>query len=128
MLAGARMQVTTEPREWQFEKEAICFNCKTSAMQIVRIQSDRASVVCSTCQASRTYEIRSVIHGTDTPPMAPVGNKYDAWEFTKDTSCSYCKEQSTQNVYLDEHKVTAVCDQCGFVRVFKFSSLDILRE
>ncbi len=128
MLAGARMQVTTEPQEWQFEKEVICFSCKITTRQIVRIQDDLASVVCAKCQASRTYEIRSVIYGTDTPPMAPVGSKCDAWEFTKDTKCSHCKEQSTQNVYLDEHKVTAVCDECGFARVFKFSSLEIPRE
>ncbi|MGZ4936577.1 MAG: hypothetical protein ACXV4C_08525 [Halobacteriota archaeon] len=122
------MQVTTEPREWQFEKEAICFNCKTTTTQIVRIQDDLVSVVCATCQASRTYEIRSVIYGTDTPPMAPVGNQYDAWAFKKDTTCPHCKEQTMQNVYLDEHKVNAVCDECGFTRVFKFSSLEIPHE
>ncbi len=122
------MQVTTEPRKWHFEKEVICFNCKTSAIQTVRIEGDRASVVCSACQALRTYEIRSVIYGTDTPPMAPVGNTYDAWEFTKETTCSHCKELAAQSVYLDEHKVTAVCDECGFARVFKFSSLDIPHE
>ncbi len=119
------MQVTTEPREWQFQKEVICFNCNSTATQIVRIESEAVSVVCATCQASRTYEIRSVIYGTDTPPMAPVGNEYDVWEFRKDTQCSHCKEQSTQNVFLDEHKVNAVCDECGFTRVFKFSSVNI---
>ncbi len=128
MLAGARMQVATEPREWQFEKEAICFNCKTTSKQIVRMRDDLASVVCATCQASCTYEIRSVIYGTDTPPMAPSGNEYEVWEFTKDTTCPYCKEQSVQNVYLDEHKVNVVCDECGFTQVFKFSSLEIPHE
>ena len=128
MLAGVRMQVTTEPREWKFEKEAICFNCKIATIQGVRIQGDLASVVCTTCQASRTYEIRSVIYGTDTPPMAPVGSRYDVWEFKKDSTCLHCKEQSVQHVYLDEHKVNVVCDECGFTRVFKFSSLELPRE
>ncbi|MGZ4913317.1 MAG: hypothetical protein ACXV3U_01415 [Halobacteriota archaeon] len=119
------MHVTTEPREWQFQKEVICFNCKSAAAQIVRIGGEVVSVACVTCQASRTYEIRSVIYGTDTPPMPPAGNEYDVWEFRKDTTCPHCKEQSTQNVYLDEHKVNAVCDECGFTRVFKFSSVNI---
>jgi transcription elongation factor Elf1 len=118
------MHVTTKPIDWQFEKEAVCFHCQTKAKQILRIEDDWGSVTCSTCGAQRHYAMRSVIYGTDTPPMPPIGLKYDVWDFEKHDTCVYCKEQVVHRVYLDEHKMNVVCAECGFSRVFKFENLN----
>ena len=96
------MHATIIPEEWQFEKEVVCFNCHTRATQVVRIKDRQGSVICSACGAQRHYVIRSVIYGTDTPPMAPVGMKYDAWDFAKTSECLNCKEHARHSVHLDE--------------------------
>jgi transcription elongation factor Elf1 len=117
------MHVTTKSLEWQFEKEVICFHCQTKAKQILRIEDNGGTVTCSTCGAQRHYVTRSVIFGTDTPPMPPmplVGLKYDAWDFEKHNICVHCREHAVHSVYLDEHKMNVVCAECGFSRVFKF--------
>jgi transcription elongation factor Elf1 len=111
------------PEEWQFEKEVVCFNCQTKATQVVRIKDKQGSVICSACGAQRHYVIRSVIYGTDTPPMAPVGMKYDAWDFAKTSECLNCKEHARHNVHLDEYKMNVICDECGFSRVLKLDYL-----
>jgi transcription elongation factor Elf1 len=67
--------------------------------------------------------MRSVIYGTDTPPMSPVGLKYEVWDFEKQSDCVYCREQAVYSIHLDEHKMNVVCDECGFSRVFKLENL-----
>lgn len=120
------MRETIVPEEWQFQTEVVCFNCKAKAPQVLRIKDGQASVVCTACQASRLYVIRSVIYGTDTPPIAPLGRRYEPWEFAKTAVCLHCHEQSAQSIHLDEYKMNVVCKECGFTRIFKFDHLDFL--
>jgi transcription elongation factor Elf1 len=122
------MRATITSEEWQFEKDVVCFHCQTKATQVLRIEDGKGSVTCSACGAQRYYVIRSVIYGTDTPPMPPVGMKYDAWDFEKQSSCEHCKEEAVQSVHLDEFKMNVVCDQCGFSRVFKLDNLVFTQE
>jgi len=122
------MHATTVPEEWQFEKEAVCFNCQITATQVVLIKDRKGSVTCSACGAQRHYVIRSVIYGTDTPPMAPVGMKYDVWDFTKTSECLHCKEYARHNVHLDEYKMNVICDECGFSQVLKIDYLTLAHE
>ena len=122
------MHVTTEPLKWQFEKEVVCFHCQKKAKQILRIESNLGIVTCSTCGAQRRYVMRSVIYGTDTPPMLPIGLKYDAWDFEKHTVCMHCREESVHGVHLDEYKMNVICDECGFSRVFKLDNLVLTQE
>jgi transcription elongation factor Elf1 len=117
------MRATTIRDEWQFEKEVVCFNCQTKATQVVRIKDRKGSVICSACGAQRHYVIRSVIYGTDTPPMLPVGMKYDVWAFAKTSECLNCKEASRHGVHLDEYKMNIICDECGFSQVLKLDYL-----
>ena len=120
------MRETIIPEEWQFEKEVVCFNCKVKAPQLLRIKDGPASVICTDCKASRHYVIRSVIYGTDTPPIAPMGRRYEPWEFVKTAVCLHCHEQSVQTIHLDEYKMNVVCNECGFTRIFKFDHIEFL--
>jgi len=57
--------------------------------------------------------------------MAPAGNEYEVWRSRRMPSVLIAGTVYT-NVYLDEHKVNAVCEECGFTRVFS-SALSIFR-
>lgn len=126
--AGGPVRATPEPIGWQFEKEVVCFHCQIKAKQVLRIEDNWASVTCSMCGAQRHYVMRSIIYGTDTPPMPPIGLKYDAWDFEKQSKCVLCREQSVQVIHLDEYKMNVVCDECGFSRVFKLDKLTLTQE
>jgi transcription elongation factor Elf1 len=128
LSAGGPMRTIITPREWKFEKEVVCFHCQTKATQVLRIGDGQGIVTCLTCGAQRHYVIRSVIYGTDTPPMSPLGMKYDAWDFEKQSACVHCKEQAVHTVHLDEYKMNVVCDECGFSRVFKLDHLILTQE
>jgi transcription elongation factor Elf1 len=122
------MRVTTKPMEWRFEKEVVCFHCQTKAKQVLRIEDNTGCVTCSTCGAQRHYVMRSVIYGTDTPPMPPISLKYGTWGFKKHSACVHCMEQAVHSVNLDEIKMNVVCDECGFSRVFKFDTLILTQD
>jgi transcription elongation factor Elf1 len=123
--AGGTMPTRIQPEEWKFEKAVICFNCNNSATQVLSIQNEQAIVVCTSCNASRHYVIRSVIQGTDTAPVIALGGRYEPWEFEKVSTCINCKEPVINKIYLDDYKISVVCEECGFTRIFKFNSLEI---
>ncbi len=60
--------------------------------------------------------------------MSPVGIKYDAWDFEKQSACVLCKEKAVHSVHLDEYKMNVVCDECSFSRVFKLDYLVLTQE
>jgi len=122
------MRATTKPVKWQFEKEVVCFHCQTEAKQVLRIEDNWGNVTCSNCGVQRRYVMRSVIYGTDTPPMHPLGLKYDVWDFEKHSACVNCKEHALHGIHLDEHKMNVVCDECGFSRVFKLENLVLMQD
>ncbi len=122
--AGGNMPTRIQPEEWKFEKAVICFNCNNAATQVLSIQKEQAVVKCTSCNASCHYVIRSVIQGTDTTPVIALGGQHEPWEFEKVVICVNCKESVIHRIYLDDYKITVVCEECGFTRIFKFNSLE----
>lgn len=115
-MAGASWSI-----DWDFEKKAVCFNCKRDAVQKIKMLPVMANVACSNCGAERIYSIHGTFGGTCDLETVPRKRKYDVWRFTKKARCPSCGNESEHDIFMDEFKSSAVCPACCFTHLYRFN-------
>jgi DNA-directed RNA polymerase subunit RPC12/RpoP len=112
---------------WEFNKEAECFNCHKVSAQRVEIIPTETIVTCTNCGAERRYTIHGFfVAGKKADFEADrARRKYDLWKFIRNAKCANCLKQTEQEVTLDEFKSVVVCPSCLFTRIYKFNVYSI---
>ncbi len=116
------MEKGLQIREWDFDKDALCFNCRAEAVQRIEVTPEELVVTCVNCGAERHYELECS-HEARQKPRFDVDTsrlRYDAWKFEHEARCTHCHNRTKNEVTIDERKAAIVCPACLFSRIYGF--------
>lgn len=108
---------------WDFEKDALCFNCHKSAMQLIEIYPIETMVTCVNCFKERHYTVHRVYVADDREPFEDEDfrQRHDVWSFGITDRCLNCGNCVDNEVDVDEFRVRTICPICYYTRVYEFN-------
>ena len=107
--------------DWEFAKQAVCFNCRTSAEQRLRVLPVGITVACAHCGAERIFTIHGTLGTSCELPPEPEDHRYDIWHFTRKAGCSNCGSESEHEITMNEYRTIITCPICCFSHLYNFS-------
>ena len=109
-------------RQWDFNRDALCFQCRKEVVQRIQVLPDEIMVTCAGCGAERRYRLERTLlaghrhgSGADAPCPGP-----DAWRFIREARCLHCRKRTMHAVAIDEHTASITCPACSFSRIYTF--------
>lgn len=109
-------------RQWDFDRDALCFHCRSEAVQRIEVLPKAIIVTCADCGAERHYRLeRSQVlkqkprFGRDTSRL-----RYDTWKFLREARCPGCGNRTRNEFTIDEQAAAIVCPACSFSRFYAF--------
>lgn len=123
------MEEGLQIKEWDFDKDTLCFNCRSEAVQRIEVLPKNIIVTCVNCGAERHYELECS-HVPEHIPRFDVdkSRRYDAWKFSHRARCPHCGNRTDNEVTIDERKAAIVCPACRFTRVYTFNAYSKARR
>lgn len=107
-------------RQWDFDREVLCFHCRNEAVQRVEVLPEAIIVTCGDCGAERRYALeRSPVNKQRRDPDT-TGLHYETWKFTRVARCPGCGKRTGNEFTIDERAATIRCPACSFLRTYTF--------
>jgi DNA-directed RNA polymerase subunit RPC12/RpoP len=108
-------------RQWDFDRGALCFHCRSEAVQRIEVLPKAIVVTCADCGAERHYVLeRSLV--IKRPGTGRGGSKlrHEAWKFLWEARCPHCGNRTRNEFTIAEQAASIVCPACSFSRIYTF--------
>ncbi|HTX43534.1 MAG TPA: hypothetical protein VMC61_02305 [Methanocella sp.] len=107
---------------WDFDEEELCFNCRSEAVQRIKITHKELITQCTNCGAEAHYALYCTCEEPKKPEFIPtlVDREFGTWRFTHEARCPHCGRTTPNDVVVDVAMGMVVCDECSFTRLYRF--------
>ena len=110
-------------RQWDFNRDALCFQCRKEVVQRIQVLPDEIIVTCSDCGAERRYRLERSLVTRHKPRFAGAdipGPGQDAWKFLREARCPNCRNRALHEFTIGEHMASIACPACSYLRKYAF--------
>jgi transcription elongation factor Elf1 len=111
---------------WEFDKEELCFNCRSQAIQRIKVQPLELLTQCTNCGAEAHYAQYGAYQERKMPGLggSDVDKELGAWCFCQEARCPHCGSETPNQMVVDAAMSMVVCEKCLFTRLYKFDAFD----
>ncbi|WP_128859861.1 hypothetical protein [Methanocella paludicola] len=111
---------------WEFDKEELCFNCRSQAIQRIKVLSRELLTQCTNCGAEAHYALHGAYQEKKMPELigSDVGEALGAWCFCHEALCPNCSSETTNEVLIDTVMAMIACEKCLLTRLYRFDAFD----
>jgi DNA-directed RNA polymerase subunit RPC12/RpoP len=101
---------------WEFDREELCFNCRSRVAQRIKVMNGELLTQCTDCGAEAHY-------ARDDEKKTP-GDTMDAWRIRQEARCPQCGEGTTNEMLIAPAAAKIACEKCRFTRLYRFDAFD----
>ena len=111
---------------WEFDKEELCFNCRTQAIQRIKVLPGELLTQCTNCGAEAHYAQYGACREKKMPAMegSDVDREFGAWCFCHEARCPHCGSDTPNETFIDPAMAMIACEKCLFTRLYRFDGFD----
>ncbi len=111
---------------WEFDREELCFNCRTQAGQRIKVLPREMLTQCTNCGAEAHYAQYGDYQEKQMPGLlrSDVDEEYGTWCLCQEARCPRCGAETSNRVVVDAAMGMITCENCLFTRLYKFDAFN----